>query len=153
MNLCDNMVPSAWLYTYLKSKERFRPTAYPATADERRRGIWTKGYGHTKGVKEGDTCSLAEADELLHQDVINAVMVVRKLVHVLLSQEQFDALVSLVFNVGPEPLEKTLGRKLNAGNYEGAAAEFTRWDHQNGVWVRGLDVRRDEEAAHFRLAA
>lgn len=147
------MTPSPWLYDFLKSKERFRPTAYAATPAERAKGIWTIGWGHTKGVKEGDTCTMAQAIEWLHDDTAEAVLEVCKLVHVPLTQPQFDALVSLVFNAGPEPLLKTMGHKLNAGDYAGAQAEFTKWDHQRGKWVRGLDIRRDEEAARFGMAA
>jgi lysozyme len=143
------MTPTPWLYDFLKSYERFRPTAYAATPKEKAKGIWTIGYGHTKGVKEGDTCTMAEALEWLHDDVAEAVLEVCRLVSVPLTQNQFDALVSLVFNVGPDPLHMTLGHKLNAGDYAGAHGEFTKWDHQGGQWVRGLDVRRDAEAARF----
>lgn len=148
-----HMTPSPWLYTFLKSYERFRPTAYAATAAEKAKGIWTIGWGHTKGVKEGDVCTQAEATEWLQDDVAEAVLEVCRLVNVTLTQAQFDALVSLVFNCGPEPLEMTMGHKLNAGDYKGAQAEFSRWDHQGGAWVKGLDVRRNAEAAHFGGAA
>lgn len=146
-----HMVPSPWLYAYLQTKERFRPTAYAATAKEKAKGIWTAGYGHTKGVKEGDTCTMATAIEWLHDDVAEAVLEVCSMVHVPVNQNQFDALVSLVFNTGPDPLKMTLGHKLNAGDYKGAHDEFSKWDHQGGVWVKGLDTRRDEEAARFAV--
>jgi lysozyme len=148
-----HMVPSPWLYDFLKGYERYRPTAYAATQAERAKGIWTIGWGHTKSVKEGDTCTMAEAMEWLQDDVAEAVLMVCSLVKVTLSQNQFDALVSLVFNAGPDPLHKTMGHKLNAGDYAGAHAEFTKWDHQGGVWIKGLDIRRDAEAARFALAA
>lgn len=144
-----HMVPSPWLYNFLKSFERFRPSAYPATKKEKAKGIWTLGYGHTEGVKEGDTCTMAQALEWLQDDTAGAVLEVCRLVKVPLNQNQFDALVSLVFNCGDEPLLMTLGHKLNAGDYAGAQAEFTRWDHQGGEWVKGLDARRDAEAARF----
>jgi lysozyme len=140
-----HMVPSQWLYEFLKSYERFRPTAYLPTKKDK----WTLGYGHTQGVKEGDTCTMATALEWLHDDVAGAVLEVCKLVHVPVNQNQFDALVSLVFNVGPDPLLHTLGHLLNAGNYKGAHDEFTKWDHQAGAWIKGLDIRRDAEAARF----
>lgn len=146
------MTPSPWLYDFLKRYERFRPTAYPATAAERAKGIWTIGYGHTKGVKEGDTCTMAQAEEWLHQDTVNAVMEVRKHVRVPLTQNQFDALVSLTFNCGPPPLERTMGTLLNGGHYAGAAAQFKRWDRQAGKVLAGLDDRRAAEAARFSLA-
>lgn len=139
------MIPSAWLYAFLKSYEKFRPTAYKPTSKD----VWTIGYGHTRGVKDGDTCSLAQADEWMHQDIGGAVIDIIQNVKVKLTQAQFDALVSLVFNCGADPLTHTLGHKLNAGDYVGAAAEFKKWDHQAGKELDGLEKRRVAEAAHF----
>lgn len=147
------MTPSGWLLTFLEAYERFRPTAYPATASERAKGIWTIGWGHTKGVKEGDTCTRAQAEQWLREDIAEAVREVLALCHVTLTQNQFDALVSLVFNCGPAPLQMTLGKLLNAGNYAGAAAEFKKWDRQAGKELDGLEKRRVAEAKHFLLAA
>lgn len=144
-----DMAPSPWLYAFLKAQEQFRPTAFRPT----KRDVWTIGYGHTKGVKEGDTCTTAQAEEWLQQDVVTAVMAVRNLVKVALTQNQFDALVSLIYNCGPEPLEKTLGQQLNAGNYNGAAGQFKRWDYQAGKELPGLETRRVAEMNHFLLAA
>lgn len=146
------LVASPWLYAFLESYEKFRPCAYPATAAERAKGIWTCGYGHTKGVKEGDTCTMAQALEWLHQDIANAVIAVRRTL-VALTQNQFDALVSLVFNCGPDPLTHTLGHLLNASDYAGAAAQFKRWDKQGQKELQGLLDRRTAEAAHFMAAA
>lgn len=147
------MTPSPWLYAFLKNWERFRPTAYPATAAERAKGIWTLAWGHTHGVKEGDTCTMTQGQEWLQDDTANAVLEVCKLVNVLLNQAQFDALVSLVFDCGPDPLLHTMGHKLNAGDFAGAAAEFEKWDHQDGKVLDGLLSRRTAEAAHFKGAA
>lgn len=153
MSINAGMVPSQWLYDLLESYEKFRPTAYPATAAERAKGIWTIGYGHTHGVKEGDTCTMTQAIAWLHEDVGKAVAAVLALVHVKLTQNQFDALVSLVFNCGPDPLSHTMGSMLNASNYAGAAAEFKRWDRQAGKELDGLEKRRLVEAAHFTAMA
>lgn len=140
------MTPSSWLYDFLKQWERFRPTAYNDG-----RGVWTIGYGHTAGVKEGDTCSMAQATEWLQQDVVSAVVAVSRRVRVPLSQNQFDALVSLVFNCGPAPLEKTIGECLKAGNYQGAADAFLLW--KNAGKMRGVLLpRRQLERAHFLSA-
>lgn len=148
-----HMTPSPWLWTFLESYEKFRPTAYPATAEERAKGIWTIGWGHTKGVKEGETCTAAQAQEWLQDDVAEAVLEVCRMVHVTVTQHQFDALVSLVFNCGPDPLLHTLGSMLNAGDYAGAQGQFKRWDRQAGKELDGLEKRRVAEAAHFALAA
>lgn len=143
------MVPSPWLYEFLKSYERFRPTAYKPTAKD----VWTIGYGHTHGVKEGDTCTMAQAIEWLQDDTAQAVLDVCRLVTVPLNQNEFDALVSLTFNAGPAPLTRTLGAMLNAGNFSGASMQFKRWDRQAGVELPGLENRRLAEAAHFNTPA
>lgn len=137
--------PSNWLYDFLKNYEKFRPTAYLPTKKDK----WTIGYGHTRGVKEGDTCTMAQADEWLHQDIVDAVVAVQKHIRVPMNQNQSDATYSLVFNCGPEPLQKTLGRKLNAGDYAGAAAEFPKWKFQAGKPLGGLEKRRIAEQKHF----
>jgi len=144
------MTPSPWLTTFLKSYERFRPTAYKPTVKD----VWTAGYGHTHGVTEATTCSMATAIEWLQDDIAaRAVLPVCQHVSVPLTQNQFDALCSLVFNCGPDPLLHTLGSMLNAGNYAGAAAQFPRWDRQAGAVLNGLLARRDAEMARFLEAA
>lgn len=140
-----HLQPSDWLFSLLISYERFRPTAYKPTPTDK----WTIGYGHTAGVKEGDTCTLAQAQAWLHSDVAGAVNLVKSLVKVALNQNQFDALVSLVFNAGPDPLERRLGAMLNIGNVAGAALQFKRWDRQAGVELPGLEARRVAEMSHF----
>lgn len=142
------MNPSPWLWDFLKSYERFRPTAYKPTQTDR----WTCGYGHTAGVTQATICTIQQAQQWLQDDVAEAVNLVKHLVKVPLNQNQFDALVSLTFNAGNAPLRKTLGDVLNTGNYAGAAAQFKRWDWQAGVELPGLMARRAAESAHFMLA-
>lgn len=154
------MQPSQWLYDFLKNYEKFRPTAYAATKAEYAKGIWTKGYGHTKGVKEGDTCTMAEAEQLLHEDVAEAAHNICKAVTIALAQHQFDPIISLTFNAGygkkdgvkGDIADSTLLSKLNAGDFVGAAAEFPKWDKQAGKEVPGLLTRRLAEQAHFNGA-
>lgn len=141
----NNLQPSQWLWSFLEAREVLRLTAYKPTPHD----VWTLGYGHTRGVKEGDTCSTAQAIALLHGDVAGSVNCVQVSVRVPLTQNQFDALVSLVFNCGPAPLNRTLGSMLNAGNYKGAAAEFPKWDRQAGEVLQGLLTRREAEEQHF----
>lgn len=142
------MSPSQWLWDFLKSYEKFRPTAYKPTQTDK----WTIGYGHTAGVKEGDTCTMDQALQWLKEDVATAVAAVCRLVTVPLTQNQFDALCSLTFNAGTAPLTKTLGAALNARNYAAAAAQFKRWDWQAGVELPGLLARRTAESNHFLAA-
>ena len=113
---------------------------------------WTIGVGHTKGVKKGDTCTVEQAMAWLREDVRDAEAAVLRLVKVPLSQDQFDALVSFVFNVGAGALEKsTLLRMLNSGDYFGAAVQFERWNKNDGRVMAGLTRRRKEERDLFEV--
>jgi lysozyme len=151
------MTPGPWLFEFLKGYEKFRPTAYTATSRERAKGIWTIGYGHTKYVKEGDTCTMSMAIEWLQDDTAQAALDVCRAVNVPLNQQQFDALVSLVFNCGygrkdgvkGDIADSTLLARLNARDFAGAAAQFTSWDHQGGMELSGLRERRQHERDHF----
>lgn len=113
-------------------------------------GVWTIGYGHTRGVFRGMTCSQAQAETWLEEDVRKASHAVEMLVHVQLTQGEFDALTDFAFNCGPgKLLGSTMLRKLNAGDYAGAAAEFVKWDKAGGVVVAGLLRRRYAEQKEF----
>lgn len=121
-------------------------TAYQDAA-----GVWTIGYGHTIGVQPGDTCTQAQAEAWLEQDVAGAVATVNQFVTVPLTQGQFDALVDFVFNLGATNFESsTLLKLLNEGDYAGAADQFVRWDHCNGEENVGLLARRQAETAEFK---
>jgi len=114
-------------------------------------GILTIGYGHTgSDVKPGQRITQAQADQLLQGDVAIAEKAVRSQVKVPLTQGQFDALVSFTFNLGAGALKSsTLLKKLNAGDYAGAQAEFGKWVHAGGKVLPGLVARRQEEATMF----
>ena len=111
---------------------------------------WTIGVGHTGGVKPGDTCTKHEALQWLAEDVETAEKAVLRMVDVPLSQNQFDALVSFVFNCGAGNFEKsTLLRLLNDLDYDGASEQFQRWNRAAGREMAGLTKRRHAEAALF----
>ena len=130
----------------VKEFEGLRLEAYMPTPDD----VPTLGYGHTKGVKMGDTCTEAEADAFLRQDVEWAEECVDNQVKVPLQQEEFDALVSLVFNIGCGNFAgSTLLRKLNDSDYDGCSDEFKRWSKQKGKVLNGLVRRRFAEAKLF----
>lgn len=117
-------------------------------------GVWTIGSGHTKGVTEGMTCTRDQADTWLLEDVAEAEAAVNRLVKIALSQEEFDALVDFVFNLGAANFAaSTLLKKLNARDIQGAIDEFVKWDRAGGVEVAGLLRRRKAEAALFTLGA
>ena len=109
-------------------------------------GVLTIGYGHTKGVSEGDTCTQEQADAWLIDDVKETQTLLAHYVNVPVSEGEFVALVSLAFNVGVGALMKSkLLRKLNSGDREGAAEEFLDFDLANGKRVAGLTRRRKAE--------
>lgn len=115
------------------------------------KGVWTIGWGHTKDVKEGDTCSWNQAQLWLWEDLLESVDAVNNLVNVPLTQGQFDALVDFVYNLGVGNFESsTLLRDLNAGDMDAAANEFDKWDHVSGQVVAGLLRRREAETKEFQ---
>lgn len=121
------------------------------TAYQDQVGVWTIGYGHTgPDVVPGMTITREQAQELLQKDIASAAACVNRCVTVPLNQDQFDALVDFVFNLGPAAFEgSTLLRDLNAGNFSAAASQFELWDHAGGAVVAGLLRRRQQEAALF----
>lgn len=131
-----------------KLVENFEGLELCAYQDQR--GIWTIGYGHTAGVKPGDTCTQAQAQAWLDADLKRADDAVNHYVRVDLTQNQFDALVSFTYNVGAGNLEtSTLLRLLNEGNKQGAAQQFTEWIHAGNKVSAGLVRRRFAEQALF----
>ena len=111
---------------------------------------WTIGYGHTRGVKPGDTCTQEQATEWLREDLRFAEAAVDHLVKVALDQHQFDALVSFTFNVGQGAFgQSTMLRLLNAGDVAGAAKQFGRWNMAGSRVLPGLTRRRAAEAKLF----
>jgi lysozyme len=140
MNMSDEGIQ------FLKSFEGCRLEAYQDQA-----GIWTIGYGHTAGVKEGDTCTQEQAERWLEDDLNWAAIVVKNAIDVPLTDNQRDALTDFVFNVGSGNfMHSTLRKKLNAGDYEGSAAEFARWNKAGGKVSKGLVRRRAAEEEMFR---
>lgn len=136
--------------------EGCRLEAYTATEYERQKGIWTIGYGSThypngKPVRKGDKlASESEAAELLRDTVKPYESAVNRIVKAHVTQNQFDALVSLCYNIGIGAFEKsTLVRKLNKIDIIPVANEFSRWTKQNGKDLPGLKKRRHEERNLF----
>lgn len=141
----ENMHTSQKGLDLIKSFEGLRLSAYKCPAD-----VWTIGYGTTVGVKPGQTITKERAEELLREDVKRFEQQVLRLVKVPLTQGQFDALTSFVYNLGAGNLSNsTLLRLLNAGDYKGAAAQFDRWTKAGGKELPGLVKRRAAERALF----
>lgn len=121
------------------------------TAYQDERGIWTIGYGHTgPEVKKGLVWTLQQAADAFTRDTEAACEAVSRLVTAPLNQNQADALVSFVFNLGPTRLEQsTLLRRLNARDYAGASAQFPLWVHAGPFVSEGLVRRRAAERELF----
>lgn len=129
----------------LKAYEGLSLTAYRDTG-----GVWTIGYGSTRDVREGMRITQTEADQRFLADTEWAQAAVRTDVTVPLTQPQFDALVSLAYNIGAGAFARsTLLRLLNAADYRGAAEQFLVWNKVKGEVVTGLAVRRAKERAMF----
>ncbi|MCR1838591.1 lysozyme [Pasteurella caecimuris] len=118
-------------------------------------GIWTIGVGHTgfvdgKPVAKGMTISKEKSREILKADLTRFENAINASVNVPLKQNQFDALVSLAFNIGEGSFRRsTLLRKLNVGDYNGASQQFLVWKNAGGRVSQGLLNRRRREKALF----
>jgi lysozyme len=127
----------------IKEFEGLRLEAYQCPSK-----VWTIGYGHTGGVKEGDVITKAQAEKFFLSDILWAEEAVTKLITVPLSQNQFDALVSFTFNAGKNSLLiSTLRKKLNKGQYNTVPEQLMRWVYGNGrLKLAGLVRRREAES-------
>jgi lysozyme len=151
----------------IRQWESLKLTAYPDPT-----GIPSIGYGHTRGVTKADitnrrTITEEEAERLLLEDIEDAISILRNSVEVDLNPYQFGALLSFVYNVGcgrkaspgdpgkdgfvtlKNGAPSTMRRKLNSGDYAGAALEFQKWVYAGGKRLNGLVSRRAQEAAMF----
>lgn len=131
---------------FIKEKEGLRLEAYRCSG-----GILTIGYGHTAGVVPGMIINKIQAEKFFLEDLEQkAEAIINRLVKIPLTQGQYDALVSFVFNLGAGNLMKsTLLKLLNAGDYTGAAEQFERWNKSGGKVTAGLVKRRAEEKQMF----
>ena len=129
----------------LKYFEGCKLTAYQDSV-----GVWTIGYGHTKGVYDGMTITQDQAEQMLLSELEEYEGYIENMVTVPLTQNQFDALVVWIYNLGPTNFKNsTLLKELNAGNYNAAGQEITRWNKAGGKVLAGLVKRREAEAQLF----
>ena len=112
--------------------------------------VWTIGYGHTNNVKKDDCCTKEQAIEFLKSDLKFFEDGIKKLVKIELNQNQFDALVSFVFNIGLGAFKNsTMLKFLNKNHLPLAAGQFDRWIFANGKKINGLIKRRKAEKELF----
>lgn len=130
----------------IRGEETLRLSAYLPTPGD----VWTLGWGHTRGVKPGDVCTVEQARLWFIEDTADAVAAVSNL-HVSLTQSMQDALISLVYNVGASAIsaKSTIGRALLEKDYYAAWAGFTLWRKQAGHDLLGLARRRAREMSLF----
>jgi lysozyme len=113
-------------------------------------GVYTIGYGHTKGVHPGQVWTQEQADQMLRVEVDHFMDHVLQYVHVDVNEHELAALTSFAYNLGVGAMKRsTLLRKLNSGDKSGAAHEFGRWTRAGGHVLRGLVRRREAEAEEF----
>lgn len=113
-------------------------------------GIWTIGYGHTRGVKAGQQITKAQADSLLVGDLLPFVQYVNRL-GVCKTQGQFDALVDFAYNLGTAALgSSTLLQRIRINADDAVICkEFRRWVHSGGKVLEGLKKRREWECEQW----
>ena len=114
-------------------------------------GVWTIGYGHTKGVEEGQEITQEEAEEMLASELSEYEGYINDMVECDLEQHQFDALVAWVYNLGPTNLRSsTMLKRLNANDLDDVPNQIKRWDKAGGKVLAGLVRRREAEALMFQ---
>lgn len=130
---------------FIQKWEDTKPVAYLDVV-----GIPTICTGSTKGVRIGQVAAPGECEARLIEDTTYAGKALARCVIAPVTQRQYDALVSLGFNIGGGAIcASTLIRKLNQGDCRGAAEQFLRWDYAGGQKVRGLTNRRKAERELF----
>jgi len=130
----------------IKKFEGCETTAYQDSV-----GVWTIGFGHTKGVEEGQTCSIEDAESMLADEMDEYEGYINNMVKVELQQHEFDALVAWVYNLGPTNLgESTMLKVLNGGQFDRVPDEMNRWTRAGGEILEGLVRRRQAESLMFQ---
>lgn len=140
--------------THIKFYEGLRTTAYKCPA-----GVWTIGYGHTRNVTAGMIITEAQADRLFDTDIAvyeNTVECMLRADEIEVTQCQFDALVSMAYNLGPKALYNLpnntmtkLWKALKAHKPYSCAYEFLSFNKAGGVELIGLTARRETESKMF----
>jgi lysozyme len=139
--------PMQYSKTGISLTERFEGVRLSAYYDHFGE-VWTIGYGHTRGVVPGMTCTEEQAEEWLMQDTQAAQAVVNNVITVQLDQEEFDALVDFEFNTGCLR-GSHMATLINNKQFIAAAVLFTDYDHAGGMEVAGLLRRRVADEREF----
>ena len=142
-----SLVLSAVAVLAIAQFEGYQSAAYvPVPGDKVTIGHGTTQYPDGKAVRMGDKVTPERAMVLLKHDASRFEKAVKRCAPVPMHQREYDAFVSLTYNIGEAAFCKsTLARKLNAGDYAGACKEILRWDKFKGAPLRGLTLRREKE--------
>lgn len=133
---------------FIKGYEQLRLKAYPDPGTGGK--PWTIGWGHTKGVMQGDRITQEQAEAFFSEDLAVFELTVNSAIKRPMTQNHFDAMVSLAFNIGgPAFSGSTLVKRFNAGDVQGAADEFPKWCNSAGKALPGLVKRRAAEREMF----
>jgi lysozyme len=129
----------------IKDFEGLRLGSYKCPA-----GVWTIGYGHTKGVNQGQVIDQMRADDMLIEDIAPIERLLNS-IGINFRQEQFDALVSWIFNLGQGSFKNStiLKRIMDNADDTEIADQIIRWVYASGKILTGLKKRRIAEANMF----
>lgn len=134
----------------IKSYETCALRAYLPTPEDK----WTCGWGSTRGVDENTVWTQEQADARFLEDIAWVEECVNRVIKVPLTQQEFDALCSLCFNIGCSAFSgSTLAKRLNDSDYDAARGQFRVWNKQNHKELAGLTKRRAAEAELFEETA
>lgn len=130
----------------IKTYEGFSPIPYFCPA-----GIKTIGYGHViKPDEQYTNITRVEANRLLKKDILICEASLMRNINIVLNQNQFDALISFIFNLGSSAFQRsTLRQKINYGMWDEIPHEWMRWVYSKGVALNGLVKRRNHELQLF----
>lgn len=135
------MIPSQQIVDFVKRWESCRLRAYQDGA-----GVWTIGYGHTRDVHPGDTCTQEQADEWVVDELVEYGEGLSRYITRAPRQNQFDGLLSLAYNCGIDAIGMSgVMARHNAGLFDECGERFLMWNRSGGVVVRGLTKRRAAE--------
>ena len=135
----------SWLVDFVKEKEGFRSKAYQDAV-----GVWTIGYGSTKGVQRGAEITQEDAEKLLRQelhDFLEYVLWFREEFSYDWNDNQVGALTSFIFNLGKGKLKQLTAEGTR--DNETIAKKMCLYYNAGGRKLRGLEIRRNEESEHF----
>lgn len=130
-----------FLLPLIRRWEGLRLTAYICPA-----GIWTIGYGHTKGVQKGDVWTREQAEEALQLDAVEHLEATLALCPILPPGPKLAAVADYTFNLGAGRLKaSTLRSRINAGQWDEVPKELRKWVWGGGKKLPGLVMRREDE--------